>query len=329
MKVYIYGLYDPRNKELRYVGKATDLHKRLIGHISLAKGDVTNPKSKWINELLSEGLNPEIRVLEETDENNWPDVEKKWIADCLAEGISLSNILEGGDTPPSWAGRKQSPEHIRKRIEARLARNSYAQSEETKRKISEIKKGKKTGTDNPFFGRTHTEESKRRMSESSKGQVSWNRGIPCSDEVKQKLSEYGKGKKLSEETKQRISQANRGREMTPEAREKLRLANLGKKQSKETRQKLREINLGKKHSEETRRKISAISKAKGISKETRLKMAAARKGQKHPERQIQQQSNSQRQRWQDPEYRAKMLEAQRRRRAREKAEKQLLTDSSV
>ena len=38
-------------------------------------------------------------------------------------------------------------------------------SEEHKRKLSEIRKGKK----NPFFGKKHTLETKRKISETSKG----------------------------------------------------------------------------------------------------------------------------------------------------------------
>lgn len=39
---------------------------------------------------------------------------------------------------------------------------------ETKRKISEKKKGKKLGVENPFFGKTHSEEFKRKKSKATK-----------------------------------------------------------------------------------------------------------------------------------------------------------------
>lgn len=68
-------------------------------------------------------------------------------------------------------------------------------SEESKRKMSEAKKG-----------RHLTEEHKRNISESNIGHK------PCvhTEESKRKLSEANKGKKLSEETKQKISESLKG-----------------------------------------------------------------------------------------------------------------------
>lgn len=44
-------------------------------------------------------------------------------------------------------------------------------SDETKRKISEVKKGKLKGEDNPFYGKKHTTEVKEKMSELKKNIV--------------------------------------------------------------------------------------------------------------------------------------------------------------
>ena len=59
-------------------------------------------------------------------------------------------------------------------------------SEEVKKKMSKSRKGKRTGKDNPFYGKTHTEENKR------------------------KIIKANKGKKHSEETKKKMSLAQRG-----------------------------------------------------------------------------------------------------------------------
>lgn len=64
--VAVYGLIDPRNGELRYVGKAVDPQKRLWIHLSIAR---TNRYGSlhvkhWIQSLLAVGLRPEIEVLE-------------------------------------------------------------------------------------------------------------------------------------------------------------------------------------------------------------------------------------------------------------------------
>jgi hypothetical protein len=115
-------------------------------------------------------------------------------------------------------------------------------SEETKRKISESKKGK-----------THSEESKRKISETHKGKTH-------SEESKRKISESRKGQGLgillSEETKRKISESNKG---------ELNYM-FGKHHSVESRRKMSEANkgntkmLGKTHSEESKRKMSEARK---------------------------------------------------------------------
>ena len=46
-----------------------------------------------------------------------------------------------------------------------LVRKGSKHTEETRRKMSEAKNGKK----NPFYGKYHSEETKRKMSEAQKG----------------------------------------------------------------------------------------------------------------------------------------------------------------
>ncbi len=57
-------------------------------------------------------------------------------------------------------------------------------TEETKKKISEAKKGKGAGEDNPFYGKHHTEEARRKVSEANKG-----RTHTVSAEARKKISE--------------------------------------------------------------------------------------------------------------------------------------------
>ena len=72
---------------------------------------------------------------------------------------------------------------------------------ETKRKISEAKKGK-PGT---WLGKHHSEESKQKMSES------WKYDKHFTEETKKKLSEAHKGRIISDETRRKLSEINKGK----------------------------------------------------------------------------------------------------------------------
>ena len=89
-------------------------------------------------------------------------------------------------------------------------------SEETRKKMSEAKKGKKhseetrkkhsencRGSKNHFYGKYHTEETKEKLKEI-------NIGKNLSEETKLKISKSGVGRILSEETIKNISEAKKG-----------------------------------------------------------------------------------------------------------------------
>ena len=58
----------------------------------------------------------------------------------------------------------------------------------------------------------HTDETKKKISELGKGRVPWNKGLSTSEEVKLKISQSGKGKHPhSEELKLKISKARKGK----------------------------------------------------------------------------------------------------------------------
>lgn len=68
------------------------------------------------------------------------------------------------------------------------------------------------GTNNPFYGKTHTEKHKKYMSKLAPSRR---------PDVKEKLSNANKGKVVSEDTKQKISKASRKQFSTPESRQLL------------------------------------------------------------------------------------------------------------
>lgn len=78
----IYGLVDPRNRILRYIGKT---HKRreirLAEHIECAKNGDSRAVYVWIRELLERGMVPEIFVWKRiSPEDSWRHAEKDAIA---------------------------------------------------------------------------------------------------------------------------------------------------------------------------------------------------------------------------------------------------------
>lgn len=101
-------------------------------------------------------------------------------------------------------------------------------SEETRKKISESRKGGK----HPLFGKTHSEDTRKKMSDTRTGI------------------------KLSEETRKKISDALTGKNRSTETIQKMREAQLGKKHSDSTKNKIREIRLGQVLSESTKNKIN-------------------------------------------------------------------------
>ena len=104
--------------------------------------------------------------------------------------------------------------------------SGFIRSEEYKRKMSAVFKGRYAGENNPNYGISPSKETRRKMSEAKKG-----KNHPL----------YGKKGKNSH---------NYGRKPTNETKEKLRLANLGEKNAF----------YGKTHSKETRTKMSESKK---------------------------------------------------------------------
>ena len=94
--VYIYVLKD-QNNNIRYVGKTTNVKRRLYSHIAEAKLN----KSKryvlnWIRQLLSNNQKPILEIIEECNENNWKEREIYWINHYKKVIPNLCNLCDGG-----------------------------------------------------------------------------------------------------------------------------------------------------------------------------------------------------------------------------------------
>ncbi len=152
MPIIIYTLNDPRNNQIRYVGKTEQKFSyRLNGHLQ----DVGRcHRVNWINELKALGLKPLIKQLEIVRGDNWKDRERFWIKKFRELGFNLTNNTSGGDgvcgLPQetrdrmrlTWLGRKHSPETIATLIRVRGLKR-FRHKKSSKLKMSNIMKGRK------------------------------------------------------------------------------------------------------------------------------------------------------------------------------------------
>ena len=91
---FIYGLHHPETGELRYVGKANHVQKRLKSHLRDARRRNT-PLYCWMRTLSAP---PRIEVLEEVEDADWKEAERRLVAQHRANG-RLLNLADGGDEP--------------------------------------------------------------------------------------------------------------------------------------------------------------------------------------------------------------------------------------
>jgi len=139
MTTYIYALIDPITNYTKYVGKSNKPKDRIRIHIHNARFNKTSNVHlcRWINSLLSKGLEPQLKIIEEVDVGKWKEREIYWISFYKKE-YKICNKHEGGIEPPSSLGRKWT--------------------EQQKQNLSLAKKGKKIWTDknpHPLLGKPH------------------------------------------------------------------------------------------------------------------------------------------------------------------------------
>ena len=122
----VYGLVDPRNDNIRYIGKSINGLKRPKEHSkpSNLKNDGNTRKANWIRSLLKLGLKPKISILYTLGNCSW---SKNDINECLYKkehelieyynilGYDLTNAQDGG---PGSTGRKLSEESLKKMSES-------------------------------------------------------------------------------------------------------------------------------------------------------------------------------------------------------------------
>lgn len=141
-KIYIYAIKDPRDYQIRYIGKTVDIKRRFKNHMqpSYLKGNTY--KNNWIKKILNEGLQPIFEVVEECSEDKWEERERFWISYYREIGFNLTNMCDGGE-----------------------GGHGAVRTENFKLNLSKKRKGK----NNPYYGKKHPKEIIEKISQNLKG----------------------------------------------------------------------------------------------------------------------------------------------------------------
>jgi hypothetical protein len=101
VKHYIYGLYDPRDNQIRYVGRTINMKHRYKQHRRPSNSTEGKKKVNWVLELKAQSLEPVMKMLEEVDETNVAERERYHIKYYLSLGANLTNsVLIGPSLKP-------------------------------------------------------------------------------------------------------------------------------------------------------------------------------------------------------------------------------------
>lgn len=115
---YIYLLIDPRDNEVRYVGKTSNPKYRLSGHITECKKEtVKHRRAKWIKNLLKNNLKPIISFIKVCPLSEFEKYETEYIK--IYSSYKLTNSDETGQ------GNKNRKKDILNKISKKMGRKVY------------------------------------------------------------------------------------------------------------------------------------------------------------------------------------------------------------
>lgn len=203
----IYKITSPSKKV--YIGQSIDIFLRFLYYRKL----VCKKQTRLYNSLKKYGWEKhKFEILCQCDKAELNNLEKYYISLFQTFNTKYGlNLQDGGSNCMFSEETKKKMSNAKKGIKL---------SEETRKKMSESGKGK--------HRIKHSEESKKKMSESLKGRTAWNKG----------KTSWNKGEELSEEHKRKISESNKGRKGSGNRK--------GVKLSEETKLKMRKSHKKKK-----------------------------------------------------------------------------------
>ena len=99
MIYHIYGLYSTEDNIIRYIGQTkSNLKQRKNEHkCDALTRNLKNHKCNWIRSVYKNGFEIGIKLIEDTDENNWAEKEIYWINE-YSKTTKLVNQLSGGNS---------------------------------------------------------------------------------------------------------------------------------------------------------------------------------------------------------------------------------------
>lgn len=157
----VYTITDPRDYLVKYVGITTNPKNRFCKHRSLKQGKEGIVKRNWLLKLHKLGLEPIIDIIDEGTVDYCMKAETGYIKLFMACGANLKNRAANGFL--------------------------YKHTDETKRKLSEAKKGKKLTEEQKknlslastkyWLGKKRSAETLIKMSENRKGIPNKYKGI--------------------------------------------------------------------------------------------------------------------------------------------------------
>jgi hypothetical protein len=150
---FVYGLVDPRDNQIKYIGKTTNLlKKRFYHHISESlKSKKPNKKQAWIINLIKQNIRPLIVLLDSCNsEVELNESEIFFISYYRFLGQNLKNSQPGGEGNPKgykFKNRFVAPKGVKVKAFEEYRKSGknkgIIKSEETRKKLSNSLKGKK------------------------------------------------------------------------------------------------------------------------------------------------------------------------------------------
>jgi len=208
--ILIYGLFDPRDGTLRYVGKtARSLDVRQSRHLQEARAGTPTHLYNWWRLLGNLGLKPEIAEIDTVQAgSDWVEAEQFWIAYFRFVGCDLLNVSIGGQGAEGYSFTK---EHRAKLSAAHMGQETSAELREKRSVISKAawEKNPQSRWKPENLPEITAIRAERRAAGLYKTRA------PASEETKMKISLAKRGKLLSPEHKAKLSLLRTGKKLSP------------------------------------------------------------------------------------------------------------------